>query len=220
MSEKTLKGIIDEIVDDAFKRVEYAYRHNREGKEKEDVRLSEKEIATRLIFPKYANKGTRISEQELRFAFVEAFNAKTNNDFFYSIETPTAKKYSDFSTNPQQVDNGRSAEFDMVIFKKVDKKLKRVCLIEFKAKSVDKIDYWKDILKLIEDRKDSIYDKEEVLSYFINLFGSSNRDTIPTMKEKIQAFVNERGYGNEKNIVIKYYVLGKAVDGFIALKDS
>jgi len=78
MNEKEkddLKNIVDKIVEDAFKRINYAYQHHREKEKDEDDEPGNEEIATRLIFPKYANNGTRISEQELRFAFVEAFNA-------------------------------------------------------------------------------------------------------------------------------------------------
>jgi len=48
-----------------------------------------------LIFPnKETAKGSvkRISEQELRFLFVEEFK-KLCTDLFYSIETPTEDKY-------------------------------------------------------------------------------------------------------------------------------
>lgn len=74
-----LEVIIKGLIDDAFKRLEYAYQHNREkidGKSpsKGFVDL-EHQTETRLVFPRYAKNGTRISEQELRFAFVEAFNA-------------------------------------------------------------------------------------------------------------------------------------------------
>ena len=47
-----------------------------------------------MVFPKYRNKETRVSEQELRFAFIEAFNElnKENNwGLYYSVETPTEK---------------------------------------------------------------------------------------------------------------------------------
>lgn len=63
MSEKEildLKEIIDKVVEDAFKRINYAYQHHREKEKNEDVEPGEGEIATRLIFPKYANNGFTI----------------------------------------------------------------------------------------------------------------------------------------------------------------
>lgn len=51
-------------------------------------------------FPKYSgryrNGETRISEQELRFIFVEQFNKYCKNNSwnaYYSVETPTEEKY-------------------------------------------------------------------------------------------------------------------------------
>lgn len=221
METENLKDTIQAMINAAFRRVEYAYQHHCEPNIKLSTQINtEREKPTRLVFPKYSCGDTRISEQELRFAFVEEFNASSIDELFYSIETPTEKKYTDFKTNPKQDDAGRSAEFDLVIFKKENDSLKRVCMIEFKAHSVDKVDYWKDILKLIEDRKDANgCNVNDVLSYFINLFGASHRGTIPTMKKKIKEFVKERGYENEEDIIIGYYILGEAKSDFKSLKD-
>ena len=221
MKNEELKKVIECIIKDAFKRIKFAYQHHREPNIEFPTQIdSKRERPTLLVFPKYSTGNTRISEQELRFAFVEEFNDKRIADLFYSIETPTNKKYSGFSTEPKQDDDGRSAEFDLVIFKKENNQLKRVCLIEFKAHSVDKEDYWKDILKLVEDRKDANGKNDEgVLSFFINLFGSSHSGTIPTMKKKIQEFVKEREYEKEEDIIIAYYVLGNEECGFIPLRN-
>ena len=122
MNEKTLKEIIDGIIEDAFNRINYAYQYHREGIHK-NVEPQNGNIITRLVFPKYSDKEnqeksnshdnhdnsqevrTRISEQELRFAFVEAFNASDdvkNQKLFYSIETPTKEKYSGFSPSNKE----------------------------------------------------------------------------------------------------------------------
>ena len=125
MDTSELKSIIDNILSDAFKRIEYAYQHHCENSPK----TSHNEL-TRLVFPSYANEKTRISEQELRFAFVEAFNAYCDENkinLFYSIETPTRKRYYFSGSDPKNVsqnERGRSAEFDLVIF---DENLKRAC---------------------------------------------------------------------------------------------
>ena len=82
-------------------------------------------------FPKYSgryrNGETRISEQELRFIFVEQFNkyCNENNSWnaYYSVETPTEEKYI-FSKKgdencPHKVDGevngGQSAMIDLSI---------------------------------------------------------------------------------------------------------
>ena len=120
MEKEKLRKDIEEIIKDAFKRIKYAYNHHCEGQTNDDTDPYEGEIKTRLVFPNYADKKTiRISEQELRFAFVEAFNDSPvvkEQKLFYSIETPTEKSYSGFSSGePKQDDDGRSGEFDLVI---------------------------------------------------------------------------------------------------------
>jgi hypothetical protein len=171
-----------------------------------------------LVFPSYANEKTRISEQELRFAFVEAFNAYCDENkinLFYSIETPTRKRYYFSGSDPKNVsqnERGRSAEFDLVIF---DENLKRACLIEFKAKSAKPKDYKKDLLKLYKE----IEKNDSIMCYFINVFGSSRRDTLPKMKNKIKLYAEEEGFNNEENIIIGYYVLEKADKGLIPLRE-
>ena len=75
--KEILKGIIDDIVVDAFSRINYAYQYHREGVINEDSAPKAGETKTRIVFPHFSNGETRISEQELRFAFVEAFTSDT-----------------------------------------------------------------------------------------------------------------------------------------------
>ena len=161
--------------------MESVYTHHKEGVDSNLPLPINK--GSRLVFPAYYEnkepKGTRISEQELRFAFVEEFNCyceENSKNLFYSVETPTKEKYSGFSDVPKQDDGGRSAEFDMVIY---DENLNRVCLIEFKANNADKVDHEKDFLKLDVDEKDN----ENVLRYFIEIVKSYKDRTIKSLKE-------------------------------------
>ena len=92
---------------------------------------------SRLVFPKYRENGVRVSEQELRFTFIDAFNQYCNkeeiNDTFYSVETPTEDKYT-FSENRTKIDpiigKGQSGNFDLTL---LDGKYSKESLIEFKA---------------------------------------------------------------------------------------
>ena len=76
---------------------------------------------TRLVFPKYSG-GTkkRVSEQELRFVFVELLQPLLKKyDYYYSVETPTEDKYK-FSNKgtydkPTASEDGQSASFDLTI---------------------------------------------------------------------------------------------------------
>lgn len=175
-----LKSYIDEIIKLAFERVQYAYDNN---KEVEPTKNSEHK--TRLVFPSYSNKKTRISEQELRFCFVEAFNeyvVKNEPTLYYSVETPTRDKYSGFSKKtPQRDDNGRSGEFDLVIFELEEGEMKRRCLIEFKANNADQKSHDKDFCKLNNENE---YKEDVLLRYFIELINNYNDKTIENLKNK------------------------------------
>lgn len=192
---ENLSEHIKKILQRAFEKVQYAYNNHKEGENKDNKHDDNEHFSrSRLVFPSYSNNETRISEQELRFAFVEAFNEYCNENgddcnLLYSIETPTKEKYSGFSKtkenpkpNPRVDENGRSGEFDMVIF---NKELKRICLIEFKANNASDLDHLKDFVKLNEEKEGG----ENVLRYFVEIIGPCKDNTIDNIKGKIQ----ERG---------------------------
>ena len=114
------------------------------------VRSGEGELDTysegHLIFPRYRKKDDlRVSEQEARFAFVEALN---RGPFWYSVEVPTSKKYSPSGKG------SRSASTDLQL-QELDNTA--VCNIEFKAHGVstdaaDKSSIYKDVEKLLCER--------------------------------------------------------------------
>ena len=201
----SLEKTIELIIDDAFKRLEYAYQHHRENSPK----TSYNEL-TRLVFPSYANGDTRVSEQELRFAFVEAFNNSKDvkdNNLFYSIETPTRRRYKGFAKGkpeviPEGKDDGRSAAFDLVIF---DENLKRVCLIEFKARTASDNNHKKDLLKLKTEG-------DGILRYFIEVEESFNQGTIKSLHNKLFC---KGGYNEDKKTEFKCYVLNAKEDNGI-----
>ena len=121
---------------------------------------------------------TRVSEQELRFIFVEQLNEYLHSsegenwDVYYSVETPTKKEYG-FS-NPDKKESGN---IDLVIH---DSKLKRIALIEFKAKNPKRQSYQKDFEKLTNE-PDTPY------RYFIQLVKSTKSNTVPNIKkEKVE----------------------------------
>ena len=125
--------------------VNEAYMHHREFHAK--TPLMEGKPSTLLVFPRFFNSDndkttgwTRISEQELRFAFVQAFHeyvCEHKCKYYYSVEPPTVDSYT-FSKVEDgkrkkiepKIGEGQSGNFDMAIY---DENLKRVCLIEFKC---------------------------------------------------------------------------------------
>ena len=181
---------ISKIIGETIMRLQDAFDYRQENMFRKTPNQEYIHIAgrSRLVFPMYGahrDFATRVSEQELRFAFVEAFNKICNEkqlNFFYSVETPTnARTYSGFANGNPRGDNpnGRSGEFDMVIY---DSHLKRVCLIEFKANNADEKEHKKDFLKLNNMEEGD----ENVLRYFIEIVRTGNAGTIKSLKNKVK----------------------------------
>ena len=185
MDQNELRKHIENIIKNTFERLQYAFDNNKESDSNSNI---PGKPSSRIVFPSYSNNSTRISEQELRFCFSDAFihYCDNNVNLFYSIETPTKDKYSGFSkTNnnskpqPKQDNQGRSGEFDMVIF---DENMKRICLIEFKANNASKLDHEKDLVKL-----ENINEGDDgVLRYFIEIVDSYTNRTGKSICEKIE----------------------------------
>ena len=122
----------------------------------------------RLVFPRYREKeDLRISEQEARFAFVEAL---CQGPFRYSVETPTDKLYKFTGKTPI------SAQTDLAVHDASGRS--RICNIEFKEggispsmsdKGQDNFPIYKDIQKLL---------REPVWGLWFHLLESVNNSTI------------------------------------------
>lgn len=171
----------------------------------------------RLIYPCYSNETCRISEQELRFAFLEVFiqYRKDNSevkDWLYSVETPTMQRYR-FSKSAKNIypkidSQGQSANFDFVIH---DNKLKRICLIEFKALNSNWHEHHKDFFKLIKDHitenNNNALDPYHPYTqrYFIEVLASYDNGTCQNLAskkinlkdDKIELEETERKVGKE-----------------------
>ena len=114
----------------------------------------------RLYIPTSSNSKLRISEQELKFVFLEKFLAdKKFKSFLYSAETPTKHLYrfsvkGNKSQDPKCVSisqlekDGRKANIDLCIF---NCKKERVAIIEFKANNAGVFEHKKDLVKLFSE---------------------------------------------------------------------
>ena len=115
---RTPKEYIEEIVQKTFEAIQDAYNYQTENDPKLD-NLNRQKLS-RIVFPQKRDETTRISEQELRFVFVEQLNIQIHEgwDVYYSVETPTQEAYEGFKNGgtPKQDEDGRSGEFDLVIF--------------------------------------------------------------------------------------------------------
>lgn len=227
MTTDELRDHIEAIIQNTFETIDKVYLTN---KENGLGVFCQKE--SRLVFPKYRNKNEdnkekknsiRVSEQELRFLFVEEFNkyidsyntenGKTPLELFYSIETPSTDSYI-FGDNPkkhcEKKSDGISAQFDLVIF---NKSKQRVCLIEFKNNKGDAGEHAKDFLKLSSEG-------DGKLCYFISIAESSNNGTLGD-KDATKGIIPKFKKIKEQNTEIKFgnityicHCLNKSDGGF------
>ena len=178
-----IKNIINEITTKTFEVLKNVYANQKEGHE-----FTQGDNGSRLIFPHYStvyrDGETRISEQELRFVFIEQFNAycvENNLMLFYSVETPTEYKYTfTDKNNPHKDDeNGQSAMVDLCIH---NEKLERIALVEFKALNTDEFCYEKDFCKLNEEKGAN----PELETFFIMMVKKSDTGTYGNIRKKIE----------------------------------
>ena len=167
MTRQDFEKAIEEIADETFKRL--------------SGNNSTTPTDGGIIFPKYRNNKVRVSEQEMRFAFVEELR-RLYPEWCYSIETPTIRKYNFQGEEPKVIENGqkggRSAQFDLTIYK--DKEGKEVLAhIEFKAKNPSPRKYKKDFLKLSEE---TTY--PNTARVFIHLLESCDDDTVKNLRDE------------------------------------
>lgn len=188
MTEKTKnnKEIILGIISKAFENAKKAYDFTQKPDSSEH---------SRLIFPKKRDETIRVSEQELRFAFVEEFlKDEKAKDWFYAVEVPTKDKYR-FSNkeNPKVVEKGeigQSASFDLALYTKDDKDFKTIALLEFKAGNPDRFCYTKDLVKLENDKEGD----DEVLRFFIEIVGNTNSRTKPNIESKLEGACQQTNF--------------------------
>ena len=180
---------IEQIIENTFEVLKEVH-----SKQKEGYNQHPSGNKSRIIFPQYSkeyrNGETRLSEQELRFIFVEQFNKYCDNklSWFYSVETPTEHKYI-FSergvknSNPNMTDNKGEGQSAMVDFAIHDETLKRIALVEFKALNPHKLSFIKDFKKLNAEPIDD--------TYFIMYIKSSDSGTINNLKLKVKSSIGK-----------------------------
>ena len=130
MDTSDLNCVICEITKKTFEVIKKVYDHHNEyvdsqKKLKTTKDMTSSDVGSRIIFPQYhihkkekekRKDYNRISEQELRFIFVEQLNkyADQNNiDIYYSVEAPTKNAYifSSENNDAPKVDNENAKEY-------------------------------------------------------------------------------------------------------------
>lgn len=177
---------IERIIHNTYKIIQSVYDNQKEAEGRKSGAPSP---LSRIIYPKYRNDKTRFSEQELRFIFVEQLNKEISEgwDVYYSIETPTTKRYKFkdeeypkvYSENEK---GGQSAQFDLVIH---NNKYQRIALIEFKANNTLAMHHEKDFVKLNKEGSN------DILTYFLEIVKSSDADTVDSLTKKKKSFKGE-----------------------------
>ena len=180
--------------------------------------------SNRLIFPKLRDGNRRISEQEARFAFVEALHTTSLK---YSIETPTDKEYS-FSNN-----GSRSAMTDLSIYHQQGK---NVCNVEFKsrgksAKANDLEPIRKDLEKLFREKTWGLWFhvlesvNSKTLSNLLEVLAKQSccvrglKSDIESYGLTIHICVLKHGFSVQKNLPIDFSPAEMKVDLFVS-RDS
>lgn len=164
---------------------------------------------TKLIIPDYQNnqnedsgseKTKRISEQELRFVFVEQLNKALPEGFYYSIETPTERpyKFSEGGQNskPIEREKGKSGNFDLTI---QNEKKQVLAIVEFKSKSATPHSYAKDLCKLWNPAEGL---GKDTLRYFINVFETMDKQTKNRFVQKIKKNDYFKKQENDVDVII------------------
>ena len=225
MGNSELKNCIDDIINETFNVIKNVYNHQKESTEESE---NAPESKSRIIFPLYRDrkksKTNRISEQELRFIFVEQFNAYIENkkadspeltNLYYSVETPTNKRYifSKDKDDPEVVEDskeGVSARTDLSIYEYEKENEKEVgiflkkALIEFKAHDPEQKNYRKDLCKLInENPKES---ERRYLKYFIQIV-DEKKEEDRWEKIKNEKIIELEKLHKNKDYSIKYRFL-------------
>ena len=204
-SKDHIDEIIGNIIEQTFIRLELAYKNHREGQIGKSI--NHKKGESRLVFPCYNNKKReiRISEQELRFVFVETFNEYCDGklNWFYSVETPTEDKYK-FTENGKNLDKpkrgeGQSANFDLTIS---NDKGELLALIEFKAKNTKPFSYAKDLCKLWNPKEGT----PNVLRYFVNVLDKADKKKLISIQKKLDE-IKEYKEGDDANIHLIFKAL-------------
>jgi len=169
--DNKIKRGLEEIIRRTFEVIDNVYSVNKD----------KKNYNSRLIFPKYRNKNNiRVSEQELRFVFVDQFikycsEPQNKFDYYYSVEVPTQYVYSFPHSNDlppivsKDEEKGlQSASIDLAIYTKTSDT--PVAIIEFKKDGCSAHEIAKDFLKLsVEPSTD------RMLRYFLMI---SSSDTL------------------------------------------
>ena len=230
MNNIDIQGIIDEVTKNTFKVIKQVYDYQRKSNPKESKTWSE--VGSRIIFPKYSKnnktkKGKiRISEQDLRFIFVEQITKNTN--LYCSVETPTHFTYKSARDKQEpSIGGSMSGKIDLTLYENPDPD-KPIAFIEFKFGNLSKNDKENGLnqelkydfiklvaesqhyhclgfsLHLIENSKHEIKNHEEYLSAAVDIIHDNPQNETQSEEFKNPKEVKDR---LSKSKIIQYQAL-------------
>jgi len=133
------------------------------------------DLSPYVIYPKKRDTSVRISEQEAR---IICCNLLASQKTYYSIETPTKKRYVQKGLKP----GGISAQTDLTIFGFDGHSFSRGVNVEFKAHNPTEKNIGKDIEKLV---------REGIEGNWFHILGNYDAGTFPALFSKFEdAFFN------------------------------
>ena len=228
MSNIDIQGIINEVKEE-IKKV-YATQIKSTANAIATKNATEKK--SHILFPKYSEnnktkKGKiRISEQELRFIFVEQITKNTN--LYCSVETPTHFTYKSARDKQEpSIGGSMSGKIDLTLYENPDPD-KPIAFIEFKFGNLSKNDKGKELnrelkydfiklvaesqhyhclgfsLHLIENPKHEIKNHEEYLSAAVDIIHDNTKNETQREEFKNPKEVKDR---LSKSKIIQYQPL-------------
>ena len=165
MEQNEIQEIINGIIVKTENAIRKVYATQQESVTEAITSNSVTDQDSRIIFPKYSRNNKtnggkiRISEQELRFIFVEQIK-----NLYYSIETPTYYTYKSARDKQEpNIGGSMSGKIDLTLYSEPNPD-KPIAFIEFKYGSLSKNDTEKklnrelkyDFIKLVADPEDEL----------------------------------------------------------------
>ncbi len=193
MEQNEIQEIINGIIVKTENAIRKVYATQQESVTEAITSNSVTDQDSRIIFPKYSRNNKtnggkiRISEQELRFIFVEQIK-----NLYYSIETPTYYTYKSARDKQEpNIGGSMSGKIDLTLYSEPNPD-KPIAFIEFKYGSLSKNDTEKklnrelkyDFIKLVAESQ-----RYDCLGYSLHLIENPNHK-VDNYEEYINAAVD------------------------------
>lgn len=191
MEQNEIQNIINEIIGKTANAIRKVYATQQESVTDAITSNRATDQDSRIIFPKYSRNNKtnggkiRISEQELRFIFVEQI--KQIKNLHYSVETPTYYTYKSARDKQEpNIGGSMSGKIDLTLYTEPNPD-KPIAFIEFKCGNLSKNDTEKklnrelkyDFIKLVAESQ-----YYHCFGYLFHLMKNPKRDISNNIKRQ------------------------------------